>query len=347
VGIAGVVATLVFGTRVDHLLETPKLWGANYDAVVTTGEDTVSDVRTADRLAASPDVAAVAVFDLVDVPVYAGERQSRAGAVTLGARRGTIPPVILGGRAPAAPDEVALGDDVLAHLRVDIGDTVEVDHAGERAALRVVGRYLQPSENDARSGMLLAPQGFEGLEGEDDDSGVLVRFTPDVDTDAALRRLRELDPQVDVTAATDDTPSDIDNLDELGALPWALAAFLALLAAIAAVHALVSTTRRRRRDLAVLRVLGFVGGQVRSTLRWQALTVAGVGLAVGVPAGLIAGRRIWSALAEAVGVVDDWSFPWLTVVLAVPAAMSVAVLLAVPPGRAAARMSPGRVLRAE
>jgi ABC-type lipoprotein release transport system permease subunit len=126
-----------------------------------------------------------------------------------------------------------------------------------------------------------------------------------------------------------------------------LAAFVALLAAIAAVHALVSTTRRRRRDLAVLRVLGFVGGQVRSTLRWQALTVAGVGLAVGVPAGLIAGRRIWSALAEAVGVVDDWSFPWLTVVLAVPAAMSVAVLLAVPPGRAAARMSPGRVLRAE
>ncbi len=347
VGIAGVVATLVFGTRVDHLLETPKLWGANYDAVVTTGEDTVSDVRTADRLAASPDVAAVAVFDLVDVPVYAGERQSRAGAVTLGARRGTIPPVILGGRAPAAPDEVALGDDVLAHLRVDIGDTVEVDHAGERAALRVVGRYLQPSENDARSGMLLAPQGFERLEGEDDDSGVLVRFTPDVDTDAALRRLRELDPQVEVTAATDDRPSDIDNLDELGALPWALAAFLALLAAIAAVHALVSTTRRRRRDLAVLRVLGFVGGQVRSTLRWQALTVAGVGLAVGVPAGLIAGRRIWSALAEAVGVVDDWSFPWLTVVLAVPAAMSVAVLLAVPPGRAAARMSPGRVLRAE
>ena len=75
--------------------------------------------------------------------------------------------------------------------------------------------------------------------------------------------------------------------------------------------------------------------------------IAAVGLVVGVPAGVIAGRRIWSALAEAVGVVDDWSFPWLTVVLAVTAAMAVAVLLAIPPGRAAAHMSPGQVLRSE
>jgi len=118
-------------------------------------------------------------------------------------------------------------------------------------------------------------------------------------------------------------------------------------AAVAAAHALVSTTRRRRHDLAVLRVLGFVGGQVRSTVRWQALTVAAVGLVVGVPAGVIAGRRIWSTLAGAIGVVDDWSFPRLTVVVAVPVTVAVAVLLAIPPGRAAARVSPGRVLRAE
>jgi ABC-type antimicrobial peptide transport system permease subunit len=109
----------------------------------------------------------------------------------------------------------------------------------------------------------------------------------------------------------------------------------------------VSATRRRRHDLAVLRVLGFVSGQVHSTLRWQALTVAAVGLVVGVPAGLIAGRRIWSALAGAVGVLDDWTFPWATVLLTVPVALGVAILLAILPGRAAARVSPGHVLRAE
>jgi FtsX-like permease family len=342
VGVAGVVAALAFGSRVDHLLTTPDLWGANYDAIVTA-ED-VSSTETADRVARDPDVAAVALFDGVDLPVHAGNREARVEATTLRAHAGTIAPVLREGRAPAAPDEVALGGDVLDSLGVDVGDTVE---AGEGRALRVVGQHLQPAEDSANFGMLLTPEGFEALEGDQGDRGLLVRFAPDVDVDAAVDRLRTIGGQVEVTVAAQDAPSDVDNLDELGALPVALAAFLALLAAVAAVHALVSATRRRRHDLAVLRVLGFVSGQVHSTVRWQALTVAAVGLLVGVPAGLIAGRRIWSALAGAVGVVDDWAFPWATVLVTVPVALGVASLLAVLPGRAAARMSPGQVLRAE
>jgi hypothetical protein len=344
VGVAGVVAALTFGSRVDHLLATPTLWGANYDAIVTTGEDVSLAETAADRVARDPDVAAVALFDGVDLDVHAGDREARVEATTLRAHKGTIPPALLEGRTPVAPDEVALGGEVLDRLGVGVGDTVE---AGEGLALRVVGQHLQPAEDSANSGMLVTPEGFEALEGDQGDRGLLVRFAPDVDTDAALDRLRDVGGQVEVTVAADDAPSDVDNLDELGALPLALAAFLALLAAIAAIHALVSTTRRRRHDLAVLRVLGFVSAQVHSTLRWQALTVAAVGLVVGVPAGLIAGRRIWSGLAGAVGVVDDWTFPWATVALAVPVALGVAVLLAIPPGRAAARLSPGRVLRAE
>jgi FtsX-like permease family len=346
VGVAGVVASLTFGSRVDHLLATPKLWGADYDAIVTTGENVSADEATAERVAGDPDVTAVALVDSTGLSVHAGDEQVPVEALTLRPYRGVIPPVLLQGRAPAAPTEAALGGEILDRLGVDVGETVEVDSDGGVVALRVVGRHLQPSEDSASSGMLLAPQGLEALGGSED-SAVLVRFAPDVDADAALDRMRNIDEQVEVTVATDDVPSDVDNLDELGALPVALGAFLALLAAVATIHALVSATRRRRHDLAVLRVLGFVGGQVRSTLQWQALTVAAVGLVVGVPAGVIAGRRIWSALAGAVGVLDDWTFPWRTVVLAVPVALGVAVLLAILPGRAAARMSPGQVLRAE
>ena len=347
VGIAGVVAALAIGAGLDHLLATPRLWGADYDATVVAGPEMSSHDATAERLAGAPDVAAVAVFESLNVPVHAGHRTDMVGATTVWPRQGTIQPVIPEGRAPLAPDEVALGDAVLDRLDVRADDMVSIDRDGEQVALRVVGSFLQPGEDDAVSGMLLTPQGFEGLEGEDDDTGVLVRFAPGVESAVAAERLRTLGERVDVTPAGAEVPSNVDNLDELGALPSVLAAFLALLAAVAAVHALVSTTRRRRYDLAVLRVLGFVGGQVRSTVRWQALTVAAVGLVVGVPAGVIAGRRIWSTLAGAIGVVDDWSFPWLTVVVAVPVTVAVAVLLAIPPGRAAARVSPGRVLRAE
>jgi hypothetical protein len=343
VGVAGVVAALTFGARVDHLLASPRLWGADYDAIVTTVEN-VSGTETAERVASDPDVAAVAVFDAVELGLRAGDREAQVEATTVRAHEGTIPPVLLEGRAPVAPDEVALGREILDRLGVDVGDTVV---AGENNALRVVGQHLQHAEDSANTGMLVTPQGFQALEGEEGERGLLVRFTPGADVGAVQERLREARQHVEVTVAAQDAPSDVDNLDELGALPVALAAFLALLAAIAAVHALLSTTRRRRHDLAVLRVLGFVSGQVRSTLRWQALTVAAVGLLVGVPAGLIAGRRIWAVLAGAVGVVDDWTFPWATVALAVPVALGVAVLLAILPGRAAARMSPGQVLRAE
>jgi ABC-type lipoprotein release transport system permease subunit len=346
-GVAGVVAALTVGARIDHLLATPKLWGADYDASVTAGAGMPSHEATAELLAADPDVDAVAVYESLNVAVYARDRRDSTAATATWPYRGAIAPVIPEGRAPVAPGEVALGRGVLDRLGVDVGGTVEVQRGRGRVDLSVVGTFLRPGVDDASSGMLVTTQDFEGLEGEDDDGGALVRFAPRVDRDAALDRLSAIGERVDVTPAGAEVPSNVDNLDELGALPVALATFLALLAAVAAVHALVSTTRRRRRDLAVLRVLGFVGGQVRSTLRWQALTVAAVGLVVGVPAGVIAGRRIWSALAGAVAVVDDWSFPWLTVVLAVPAAMGVAVLLAVPPGHVAARVSPGRVLRAE
>ena len=70
-GIAGVVVALVFGARVDHLLATPALWGANYGAIVTTAENVSSHERIADQIAGDPAVAAVALFDSVDVPVYA------------------------------------------------------------------------------------------------------------------------------------------------------------------------------------------------------------------------------------------------------------------------------------
>jgi ABC-type lipoprotein release transport system permease subunit len=347
VGVAGVVAALTVGARIDDLLATPRLWGANYDATVVTGVGATLQDTTAARLAGLADIDAVAVFRSVNVPVYAGDRSDMVGATTVWPHRGAIPPVIPDGRAPAGPDEVALGDGVLHRLDVEVGGTVEVERSGERDVMRVVGTFLEPGVDDASSGMFVTPQGLEGLVGEDDDGGVLVRFAPNVDQDAALDRLRAFGERVDVVPAGEQAPSNVDNLDELGALPAVLAAFLALLAAIAAVHALMSTTRRRRHDLAVLRVFGFIDRQVRSTLRWQALTVAAIGLLVGVPAGVIVGRRIWSALADSVGVVDDWTFPWLTVAVVVPAALGVAVLLAIAPGRAAARLSPGRVLRAE
>ena len=48
--------------------------------------------------------------------------------------------------------------------------------------------------------------------------------------------------------------------------------------------------RRQRRDFAIMRALGFTSWQVRGTLCWQALTLSGIALVIGVPAGIAGGR---------------------------------------------------------
>ena len=51
-------------------------------------------------------------------------------------------------------------------------------------------------------------------------------------------------------------------------------------------HALLVTTRRRRRDLTVLRAVGFTPGKAAGTVASTALTTATVALLAGLPLGI-------------------------------------------------------------
>ena len=84
-------------------------------------------------------------------------------------------------------------------------------------------------------------------------------------------------------------PSDIVGYESVDRIPLVLAGLLALLAVASATHALFMTIRRRRRDLAVFKTLGFTRGQVSASIAWQATTIGVLALLVGIPLGLIAG----------------------------------------------------------
>lgn len=70
-----------------------------------------------------------------------------------------------------------------------------------------------------------------------------------------------------------------------------------------ALSVLVAVIARRRRQFAVLKVLGMYRRQVASTLCWQSLTVAVVGVVLGVPLGVAVGRFVWHDFAIKLGVV--------------------------------------------
>jgi ABC-type lipoprotein release transport system permease subunit len=120
------------------------------------------------------------------------------------------------------------------------------------------------------------------------------------------------------------------------AIPLALGLFLVLLAIAAVGHALASMVGRRRREIAILRSLGFTRGQVRASVAWQATTLAAVGVVLGIPLGILIGRLIWRLVAEAT-----------PVKYVPPFAVLIANALAAWPARRAGRLQAAEILRTE
>jgi predicted lysophospholipase L1 biosynthesis ABC-type transport system permease subunit len=137
------------------------------------------------------------------------------------------------------------------------------------------------------------------------------------------------------------------SLASIAGLPVALSGLLALIAAGTLAHTLASSTRRRRRDLAILKTLGFKRRQLRQAVAWQATTIAGIALLIGLPVGIAGGRWAWHYLATQLGVLPEPAIPLTTIIITIPAALVLANLIATAPGQAAAHIQPATILRTE
>src|SRR5439155_3482537 len=103
----------------------------------------------------------------------------------------------------------------------------------------------------------------------------------------------------------------IRGLADIGNVPLLLAGIVGLMAAATLAHTLVSSIRRRRRDLAILKTIGFVRRQISAAVAWQAGTLTFTALLLGVPLGIAAGRWAWRFFADQVGVVPESVVPLL------------------------------------
>jgi len=132
-------------------------------------------------------------------------------------------------------------------------------------------------------------------------------------------------------------PTSLVNFGEAVNFPLILGSMLALFGAATLMHLLVVSVARRRREIGLLKALGFVKAQVGAAVCWQATTVAIVGIIVGIPLGVAVGQVAWRAFATNLGAV-----PVSLVPIGVIAALGVGVLvvanvLAAGPALAAAK----------
>ncbi len=357
--IATVVAALTFASSLDHLVSTPRLYGWAWDLRVET------DGNSNEEAAALQTKVSDALVHAKSVTVFADSVISRVNldgvtVTALGVSRGKgrLGPTIVAGRAPRNDHEVAIGAKTLDRIGASVGDTVQArpDAGGAPTPLHVVGRVVLPglgtypgSDKTALGeGALLTRAALRGL-GPDFGAGpLLVNLAPRATEASLVRELKPLSPDPTAIQVTGlERPSDIVSYERVRTTPLLLAGVLAVLAIGTVAHALVTTIRRRRRDLAVLKTLGFTRRQVVTSVAWQATTLSVVALMIGVPLGVIVGRWAWTALADNLGTVAEPIVPVLAVLLAIPVVVLIANAVAFVPGRIAARLRPATVLRSE
>ena len=181
---------------------------------------------------------------------------------------------------------------------------------------------------------------------------LLGRFAPGGDHAAALERLNERLLEVNRDLALE-TAEDSSELGEslrhppsAGPAP-VLATLFGIVALATLVHVLVTSVRRRRRDLAILRTIGFTRRQIVTTIAWQATTIAVIALAIGVPLGFLVGRFTWAVFADQLGVLSEPVAAWGSVVIVIPTVLLLANLVAIGPAMFARGTHPAQVLRAE
>jgi predicted lysophospholipase L1 biosynthesis ABC-type transport system permease subunit len=266
---------------------------------------------------------------------------------------GRVTPLITKGRAPG-PGEVALGALTMQEHGLHLGDKLTLTDVafGAPIDLTITGVVVL---NVAGVDVSIAP-GRGGLVdwsllGRAGDPAQAQEIAPkifliDVEPTSRLaveERLRSIFPTS--TSAASVEPLDLTNLADASLLPSALGVVVAFLGIGTAAHAMVSAVRRRRRELAVLKTIGFVSSQARQVVLWQAVTFGVVALGLGVPVGILGGRVSWSIATHALGIPNHPTLAagWLVVV---PVTfLALIALTALVPAQLASRVPAATVLR--
>jgi hypothetical protein len=343
--VVAVIASLTFAASLNHLVASPALQGWNWDVAVGNPNDGTDISPKGDLLADNAAVAGYSRFE----PVFEHMKVQGTTVPVFGMSpvKGAVVPTVLGGHEARTPEELTLGPTTLRQLHRDIGDVVQVEGAAGRRALRIVGEVLLPnlsSDATMTTGAVLTVEGVRTLLPRAQPTQFVVEYVPGVDPAAAYASLRR---DFGPTVLRGLPPNEVENLRRVSGLPVLLAALLGLLGAATLGHLLVTVLRRRRRDLGVLKTLGFVSGQVAATVAWQATTLAFLALLVGLPLGLVAGRWAWLLLNRDLHSLAGPVTPVLALLVAVPVTVLVANLVAALPARAAAATRPAVVLRSE
>jgi len=354
--------TTVFGASLSHLTATPRLYGDDFQLNFPINQGNSGwEPALLKRLLSDKLVSGItqgnAGFTAIDnVP---------EGVVVGTAVRGQLLFSAVSGHLPTGVGQIGLGATTMRQTGAHLGSVVDFATRFGAARLRVVSEVSFPvmlaGSVSLGNGALLSVAGFLAAEcppnrlhtlclkklNQSLNSGggaLMVSVVPgplgQLDVNRYLKNYQSI-------SAPPSTPISLVNFGEAVDFPLIFGIILGAFGAATLAHMLVVSVARRRREIGLLKVLGFVDSQVGSIVAWQATTLAGIGIIVGAPLGIVIGRAVWSAFANNLGAVPVSVVPIWFLVALLAGVVVVVNLIAIGPALVATQSKPKELLRAQ
>ena len=352
--------TAVFGASLTHLTATPRLYGDAFQ--LNFGDLYTGGPNPAVLRSLQQNKAVTGIMEVIALEISVNK--VLVGGIAGTAIRGPLLLSAVDGHLPSGDNQIGLGATTMRQAGAQVGSvvhvTVSLPSGGKRTLpFRVVSQISFPAIGGPvglGTGVAFTIAGYEAAVcppgpgqpacrravGGTNDGVVLASVVSGPRGQTAIKQYLN---EGAANATLPITPTSLINFGEAVNFPLIFGVMLAVFGAATLLHLLVVSVTRRRREVGLLKVLGFVNSQVVSAVAWQATTLALVGIVIGVPLGVVVGRAVWRTFANNLGVVSDSVVPiWLIGVL-VAGVLVVANLIAVAPALVATRSKPGELLR--
>ena len=366
VAVTAVITAVVFGASLNGVVSHPVRYGWNWNVLIQSqgGYGDWYGFNMDKLMAAQPGVQGWSTFGFTQLLID-GQSVPILAVATHGK---TVEPPTVSGRPLDGANQIELGNTTLRQLGKHIGDTVEVGTGATARHMQIVGTVTLPSLGVSLADHVSLGHGamlsehtlldienfFKGKQSQGAytalPSTLAIDLRPGVPAHPIVQRILAAEP--------DETPGGmyqihpvlaaaLVNDQQMGDQPLTLAVVLAAAMVLSVWATVQASTRRRRRDLAMMKALGMTRRQVRAIVLWQSSTMLVISATLGLVLGWAAGRLVWSAFTSSLGVVPVTALPLGLVVLGLLILVVAGNALTALPAEVAARTPSASLLRGE
>jgi putative ABC transport system permease protein len=234
--------------------------------------------------------------------------------------------------------DVLVADDLAKSHKLHLGSAFSLDtRSGKKATYVLRGTY--DANNSPLTGFLMAPAAFQKVSANRDPVNVFAQTKPGSNPETVVariqKRLAQTYPIVEIKTNGQFVKAQLDSLNPIIYLLYALLAMSVIISLFGIVNSLVLSIFERTREIGMLRAIGLSRRQTRRMVRYESVITSVIGGILGTVVGLFFGWVMAKGLANQ-GI--EFSVPVGQLIIFLVVSAIAGVLSAILPARRASRV---------